>query len=90
MSPLFNLSLVKKKYSYASSKEPWEMTTIMPSSVRSSKGSETDWKLCHYLSGGGLAEFAYVNGRTTAIRRQIRFLKVMAILVCAWLLFFFI
>lgn len=90
MSPLFNLSLVKKKYAYAPSKEPWEMTTSMPSSRRSFGGSEADWKLCHYLSGGGLAEFAYVNGRSTAIRKQTRFLTVMAVLACAWLLFFFI
>ena len=90
MSPLFKLSLVKRKHAYTSSKEPWEMTTSFDSSTCTSSGRDDKWKLCHYLSGGGLAEFAYVNGRATAMRKQTRFLMVVASLVLAWLLFFFI
>lgn len=90
MSPLFKLSLVKKKHAYTSVKEPWEMTTNTSVSVRTPDGRELGWKLFHYLSGGGLAEFAYVSGRSAAIRKQIRFLTVAAIVGIVWLAFFFV
>jgi hypothetical protein len=90
MSPLFKLSLVKRKHAYTSSKEPWEMTTNTSAYAQAAGGNEGRWKLFHYLSGGGLAEFAYVNGRSTAIRKQNRFLTVLAIIAVAWLAFFFI
>jgi hypothetical protein len=90
MSPLFKLSLVKKSHAYTSSKEPWEMATNTSVSVRAPDGRVLGWKLFHYLSGGGIAEFAYISGRSAAIRKQVRFLTVMAVVAIAWLIFFFV
>ena len=79
-------SLVKRRHAYTSADIPWALDV----------GNDADaedvmrhgqWRLFHYLSGGGMSAFGRPSGRELQLRRQNRFLWVAAALAAVWVIF---
>ena len=81
-------SLVKRRHAYTSADIPWALDVDV--------GDDADaedvmrhgrWRLFHYLSGGGMSAFGRPSGRELQLRRQNRFLWVVAALAAVWVIF---
>ena len=81
-------ALVKRRHAYTSANIPWAMDTAseeMPSN--STKGN---WRLFHYLSGGGMRAFGRTSRYELQMRRQTRFLWLAGALAAFWIIFSFV
>ena len=81
-------ALVKRRHAYTSADIPWSID------VEGVDGADAggvprngQWRLFHYLSGGGMRAFGRPSGRELQLRRQARFLWTAAALAVLWLVF---
>lgn len=81
-------SLVKRRHAYTSTDIPWAMDVAAEGTP--SESAKGNWRLFHYLSGGGMRAFGRPSGRELLMRRQIRFLWLASVLAFVWLIFSFV
>ena len=83
-------SLVKRRHAYTSTDIPWSMDEERTGTVTSPDGRQFEWRLFHYLSGGGMRAFGSSSGAELLRRRQERFLWLAAAFCVLWLVFMFV
>ena len=80
-------ALVKRRHAYTSADIPWAID-VAAEGPRSDSAKE-NWRLFHYLSGGGMRAFGRSSGHELLMRRQTRFLWLAGVLAALWLVFSF-
>jgi hypothetical protein len=83
-------SLVKRKHAWTGADVPWYIDVEEVPSVLDSVDAKKNWRLFHYLSGGGLSAFGTSSERIIVERRQTRFLRIACALAVLWLVFWII
>ena len=79
-------ALVKPRHAYTSADIPWAMDVDATGDVGNVR-RHGQWRLFHYLSGGGMRAFGRPSGRELQLRRQTRCLWTAAALAVLWIVF---
>lgn len=83
-------SLVKRNHAWTGADVPWYIDVEGAPGVLDSVGAKKNWRLFHYLSGGGLSAFGTSSERILVERRQTRFLRIACAIAVLWLAFWII
>lgn len=83
-------SLVKRNHAWTGVDVPWYIDVEGAPGVLDSVDAKKNWRLFHYLSGGGLSAFGTSSERILVERRQARFLRIACVLAVLWLAFWII
>ena len=83
-------SLVTKDHAWTGADVPWNLDTDVVPPVDASETARKNWRLFHYLSGGGISACGSSNERALMDRRQGRFLVFAGILGVLWIIFWII
>ena len=80
-------SLVTKDHAWTGADVPWNLDTDVVPPVDASETARKNWRLFHYLSGGGLSACGSSSARALARLRQGRFLAFAGFLAVLWIIF---
>lgn len=83
-------SLVTKDHAWTGADVPWNLDTDVVPPVDASETARKNWRLFHYLSGGGISACGSSNERALMDLRQGRFLVFAGVLGVLWIIFWII
>lgn len=76
---------ISSVHAYTRVQEPWRMEETREQLENGGKRGGVDWRLYHYISGGGMKAFGRSVEQERRMRRQTRFLVVCGVLAVLWL-----
>ena len=82
-------SLVKRRHAYTSADIPWALD-VGDDADAEDVMRHGQWRLFHYLSGGGLSACGSSSAHALVCRRQGRFLFFAGVLAVLWLIFWIV
>ncbi len=82
---------VQKRHAYTATDLPWNLDVNKKAIIEGvSAERRKNWRLLHYLSGGGMSVFGESYAHAIKLRRQSRFMIFAGILALLWVLFWFV